>query len=217
MPPTVSKLKGKKIFSVKVHMLRQTLCRLPLHCPFHLPFPSFSDVAEARSYVADTVTNDAPFYVNFSILLLLLIILLGSQTLFSSVSPVIPFYTTYTLVAALPVRTGVTHVSRPSHGNKRLTSGSWWWKHPKKRNAGRRPLYEAGCCYRILTSPRTNECADGKMGRVGEIKSGIYALRIITNMFTFRWNICLYIKQGMISNFLNKFSCLLGRCFFFKL
>jgi hypothetical protein len=42
------------MFSVALNMLRQTLCRFAAPCPFHLPFPSFSDVAEARSYVAAT-------------------------------------------------------------------------------------------------------------------------------------------------------------------
>jgi hypothetical protein len=43
---------GKHIFS---YTLKETLCRLDSPCPFHLPCPSFSDVAKARSYVADTV------------------------------------------------------------------------------------------------------------------------------------------------------------------
>jgi hypothetical protein len=53
MPPIMSKLKGEKMFSVTLYMLKQTLCRLAP--PFHLPFPSFSDVAEAQSYSASTV------------------------------------------------------------------------------------------------------------------------------------------------------------------
>jgi hypothetical protein len=40
------------MFSVTLFLLRQTLCRLAPPCPFHLPFPSFSDVAEARSCFA---------------------------------------------------------------------------------------------------------------------------------------------------------------------
>jgi hypothetical protein len=36
-------------------MLRQTLCRLAPPCPFHLPFTSYCDVAQARSYFASTV------------------------------------------------------------------------------------------------------------------------------------------------------------------
>jgi hypothetical protein len=55
MPPIVSKLKGSKLFSVTLNTLRQTLCRFAAPCPFHLRFPSFSDVDEARSYVAATV------------------------------------------------------------------------------------------------------------------------------------------------------------------
>jgi hypothetical protein len=43
------------MFSVTLSMLRQTLCRLALPCPSQLPFPSFSDVAEAQSYFASTV------------------------------------------------------------------------------------------------------------------------------------------------------------------
>jgi hypothetical protein len=46
--------RGKIVFSY-TKMLRQTLCRLSPPCPFHLPFPSFSDMAEAHSYVAATV------------------------------------------------------------------------------------------------------------------------------------------------------------------
>jgi hypothetical protein len=56
MPPTVSKLKGKKMFSVALYMLRQTLCRLAPRSPFHLSFPSFSDAAEALRYSASTCT-----------------------------------------------------------------------------------------------------------------------------------------------------------------
>jgi hypothetical protein len=56
MPPIVLKLKGEKMFSVALYMPRLTLCRLAPPCPFHLPFPSFSDVAEAQSYSASTVT-----------------------------------------------------------------------------------------------------------------------------------------------------------------
>jgi hypothetical protein len=55
MTPIVSKLKGEKMFFVALYMLRQILCHLAPPCPFHLPCPSFSDVAEARSYVAATV------------------------------------------------------------------------------------------------------------------------------------------------------------------
>lgn len=38
------------MFSLTVNMLKQTLCCLAHPCPFHHPFPSFSDVAEARRY-----------------------------------------------------------------------------------------------------------------------------------------------------------------------
>jgi hypothetical protein len=55
MPPIVLKLKGEKMFSVTLYMLRQTLCRLAVPCAFHLSFLSFSDVAEAQSYFASTV------------------------------------------------------------------------------------------------------------------------------------------------------------------
>jgi hypothetical protein len=55
MPPIVLKLKGEKMFSVALYMLRQTLCRLAAPCPFYLPLPSFSDVTEAQSYSASTV------------------------------------------------------------------------------------------------------------------------------------------------------------------
>jgi hypothetical protein len=51
MPPIVLKLKGKKMFSVIVYVLRQTLCRLAPACPF----PSHCDVAQARSFFAITV------------------------------------------------------------------------------------------------------------------------------------------------------------------
>jgi hypothetical protein len=45
------------MFSDTQHMHRQTLCRLAPPYPFHLPFPSFSDVAEAPSYFASTVVS----------------------------------------------------------------------------------------------------------------------------------------------------------------
>jgi hypothetical protein len=41
------------MFSFAVYI--QTLCRLAPSCPFHLPFPSYCDVAQARSYFASTV------------------------------------------------------------------------------------------------------------------------------------------------------------------
>jgi hypothetical protein len=44
-------------FSVTLNKIRQTLCRLAPTCPFHLPFPSFSDEAEARSYFASTLRS----------------------------------------------------------------------------------------------------------------------------------------------------------------
>jgi hypothetical protein len=56
MPPIVSKLKGgKNVFSDTVHGWSDKLCRLTPTCPFHLPFPPFSDFAEAQSYSASTV------------------------------------------------------------------------------------------------------------------------------------------------------------------
>jgi hypothetical protein len=48
-------IKRGNMFLVVLYILRQTLCRLAPPCPFHLLFPSFSDVAEARSYFASTV------------------------------------------------------------------------------------------------------------------------------------------------------------------
>jgi hypothetical protein len=53
MPQILSKLKDEKFQFRK--MLKQTLCRLAHSCPFHLPFPSYCDVAQARSYFASTV------------------------------------------------------------------------------------------------------------------------------------------------------------------
>jgi hypothetical protein len=63
-------------------------------------------------------------------------------------------------------RTGVTHASRSPQGNKRLTPGSWLWKHLKQMTVADRS--------KGLTSQRINECADAKMGCVAEIKSGIH-------------------------------------------
>jgi hypothetical protein len=37
------------------NMLTQTLCRLASPCPSHLPFPSYRNVAQVRSYFASTV------------------------------------------------------------------------------------------------------------------------------------------------------------------
>jgi hypothetical protein len=48
-------IKRGKMFSVALYMLRQTLCCLAPPCPFSLLFPTFSDVAEAHSYVAATI------------------------------------------------------------------------------------------------------------------------------------------------------------------
>jgi hypothetical protein len=53
MPPIMSKLKGF-FFSYTVYAQTDSAVSLP-PCLFHLPFPSFSDVAEARSYFASTV------------------------------------------------------------------------------------------------------------------------------------------------------------------
>jgi hypothetical protein len=41
-------------------MLRQTLCRLAPLCPFHLPFSSYCNVAQAQSYFASTVPKTEP-------------------------------------------------------------------------------------------------------------------------------------------------------------
>jgi hypothetical protein len=46
------------MFSVTIYMLRQTLCRLASPYPFHLPFTSYCDVAQARSYFVSTVLVD---------------------------------------------------------------------------------------------------------------------------------------------------------------
>jgi hypothetical protein len=55
MPPIVSKLKGdENVFSYNIHAQTDSLPS----CPFHLTFPSFSDVAEAQSYSASTVRTD---------------------------------------------------------------------------------------------------------------------------------------------------------------
>jgi hypothetical protein len=65
MPPIVSKLKGREMFSVILYMLRQTLCRLASPCPFYRPFPSYCDVSQARIYFASTCT-----YAQFKIYIL---------------------------------------------------------------------------------------------------------------------------------------------------
>jgi hypothetical protein len=44
-------IKRGKMFSITLYVFRHTLRRLAPPCSFHIPFPSFSDVAEARSYV----------------------------------------------------------------------------------------------------------------------------------------------------------------------
>jgi hypothetical protein len=57
MPPIVSKLKVEQnVFSSTLHAQTDSLPSC-FPCPFHLPFPSFSDVAEAQSYSASTVTQ----------------------------------------------------------------------------------------------------------------------------------------------------------------
>jgi hypothetical protein len=55
MPLIVSKLKGKDMVSFISNMPRQTLCHFALPCPFHLPFPIYCDVAQARRCFASTV------------------------------------------------------------------------------------------------------------------------------------------------------------------
>jgi hypothetical protein len=55
-------IKRGKVFSITLHRLRQTLCRLAPPCPFHLLFPSFSDVPEAPSYSASTVHPSSSQY-----------------------------------------------------------------------------------------------------------------------------------------------------------
>jgi hypothetical protein len=60
MPPIVSKLKGEK--NSVLYILRMTFCRLAPRCLFHLPFPSYCDVAQSRSYFASTVCYYLLYY-----------------------------------------------------------------------------------------------------------------------------------------------------------
>jgi hypothetical protein len=48
-------IKRGEMFSVALHMFRHTLCSLAFPCPIHLPFPSYCDVAQARSHFASIV------------------------------------------------------------------------------------------------------------------------------------------------------------------
>jgi hypothetical protein len=66
MPSIVSKLKGEIFFNCTVYVQTDS-CRLSPPCPFHLPFPSFCDVAKAQSYSASTVQRTLPPRVDNSV------------------------------------------------------------------------------------------------------------------------------------------------------